>query len=95
MEAAKYISAAYLAFQSIMFIDLFYYWGQNWAQKYDKGMQDMKYILIITAFVLMGGVIAFNVLNYVWFSTGEGGGCTLNIIINTINVVLIIVYTTV
>lgn len=38
---AKYFGAAYLVIQSIMLIDLFYMWGENWVRQYDNGIECM------------------------------------------------------
>jgi|NOAtaT_7_FD_contig_41_4182668_length_626_multi_2_in_0_out_0_1 hypothetical protein len=32
---ARYFGSAFLVIQSIMLIDLFYMWGENWVRSYD------------------------------------------------------------
>jgi len=69
-------------------IDIFYMWGQSWAQKYHDGNQAYAYILIATAAILYIGAIVFNIFNFIWFS-----GCGFNTFINVLNVVIMIAIT--
>jgi hypothetical protein len=54
----------------------------------------MKWLLIGATLLLYGGTITLNVYNFRWFTQG-GSDCGLNIFINILNIVLIVILTTI
>lgn len=84
-DFAKVLSGLYLFYQTIIFIDLFYLWGQSWASRLDKGEKCMKYVLICTALILYAAIGLFNAFNYVWFK-----GCGTGAAFTSINLVLVV-----
>ena len=46
--------------------------------------------MIATFIILYVGVIIFNVFNFIWFN-----GCSLNVAVNVINIILIVIVTVV
>ena len=59
VDFARWISIIFLIFEAVVFIDLFYHWGERWVKNYDDGHTNWQYILIITALGLYAGTIAF------------------------------------
>ena len=87
VDFARVVSILFLIFESIVFIDLFYHWGERWVKNYDDGHTEWQYILILTAVGLYIGTFAFIGQNFVYF------GGTQNTTINVLNVILVIVMT--
>lgn len=89
-DFARIFGALFLVIQSVMLIDIFYFWGERWKASYDDGATWMAYTLIITSVILYGLAITLIVLNFIWFN-----GCGMNTFINVTNLVLCIVVTVV
>lgn len=85
VEITKYTSLIYLAFQSLVIIDLLYIWSQSWVKIFNEGNINMKYALIITSFILYALTLTLNILIFIWFK-----GCGLNSVIASVNLVITI-----
>ncbi|EGR28880.1 membrane protein tms1, putative [Ichthyophthirius multifiliis] len=92
---AQVFGGFYLLFQTIILIDIFYLWGQNWKAKYDEveaqnaennsSFNLYGILLIGITLSLYTASILLNAYNFIWFK-----GCQFNIIVNALNLLLVI-----
>jgi hypothetical protein len=87
VQIARVLSVLFILFETVIFIDLFYLWGEIWAENYNNGNNHMQYVMVGTAIGLYAGYIAFMVQNFVYF-TGS-----LNVGLSVINIILTIIMT--
>ncbi|KRX10953.1 hypothetical protein PPERSA_12077 [Pseudocohnilembus persalinus] len=84
-EISQYASVAFLLFQIVMLIDIFYLIGEKMKYLYDEGYNIMGPVLIGTALILYSLTFLFVYYNFQWFPCNQT--------INIVNLFLIIVLT--
>lgn len=90
--AARLVSLAYMAIQSIILIDLFYIGGVKLVRRYEEGEEECGGTLVGFSVIFLAASIFLNVFSYQHFSN-DGCGNTLwvNICVSILIVALPIV----
>eukprot|EP01015_Nassula_variabilis_P012851 TRINITY_DN204_c0_g1_i3.p1 TRINITY_DN204_c0_g1~~TRINITY_DN204_c0_g1_i3.p1 ORF type:complete len:461 (-),score=20.80 TRINITY_DN204_c0_g1_i3:103-1485(-) len=97
-EVSQYFGVVFILFQIVMWVDLFYSWGEKWIAYYDESreMQEScwKYSIIITTVLMYAGSIYLIIMSFKWFN---GEGCSDNVIkiVTTIVIIILIAILTV
>lgn len=86
-EVAKIIGIAFILFQIIMMIDLFYLWGEKWVENYNNSGTFWSFAIIVTTIALYLSSFFLNIQSFDWFDSKS----SFNSFVLILNLFLIVI----